>query len=96
MAAGTPLGLDEMGLVRDVIIAANGDVTIDLRLTSPFCHMIGFFQQEATRRVQAICGAERVTLKADNGLDWSPTLMSVAAKAKRAVHLAAQNASIIS
>ncbi|MES3100650.1 metal-sulfur cluster assembly factor [Sphingomonas faeni] len=96
MAAGTPLGLDEMGLIRDVIIAANGDVTIDLRLTSPFCHMIGFFQQEATRRVQALCGAERVTLKADNGLDWSPSFLSPAAKAKRAVHLAAQEASIAS
>ncbi len=94
MAAGTPLGLNEMGLVRDVVIDPNGDVTIDLRLTSPFCHMIGFFQQEATRRVQALCGAERVTLKADNGLDWSPSFLSTAAKAMRATHLAAQEASI--
>lgn len=92
LAAGTPLGLDEMGLIRDVIIDANGDVTIDLRLTSPFCHMIGFFQQEATRRVRELCGAQRVTLRADNGLDWSPGFLSPAAQARRAAHLAAQEA----
>lgn len=92
LAAGTPLGLDEMGLVKDVVIDASGDVTIDLRLTSPFCHMIGFFQQEATRRVQALCGAQNVTLRADNGLDWSPGFLSPAAQARRGAHLAAQEA----
>jgi metal-sulfur cluster biosynthetic enzyme len=92
LAAGTPMGLDEMGLVKDVVIDASGDVTIDLRLTSPFCHMIGFFQQEATRRVQELCGAQHITLRADNGLDWSPGFLSPAAQARRSAHLAAQEA----
>lgn len=87
LAAGTPLGLAEMGLVRDVTIAAGGNVAVDLRLTSPFCHMIGFFKQEAIARVGAIPGVGSVTLNADNGLDWSPADISAVGKAKRAARI---------
>jgi metal-sulfur cluster biosynthetic enzyme len=87
LAAGTPLGLAEMGLVRDVTIGADGDVAVDLRLTSPFCHMIGFFKQEAIARVGALPGVGAVTLNADNGLDWSPTDISPAGQAKRTARI---------
>jgi len=87
LAARTPLGLAEMGLVKDVVIGPDGQVTIDLRLTSPFCHMIGFFKTEAIRLVGALPGVRSVELRADNGLDWSPRDMTAAAHAKRGLHL---------
>ena len=87
VASGVPLGLDEMGILDTVDIAPDGHVTLTLRLTSPFCHMIGFFKTEATRIVSALPGVSGVTLKADNGLDWSPERISAAGQTKREVHL---------
>ncbi len=84
LAAGMPLGLDEMGLVRSIDISPDGEVAIALRLTSPFCHMIGFFKSEATARVGELPGVCAVSLTADNGLDWSPSAMSVAVRERRA------------
>lgn len=83
LAAGTPMGLDEMGLVKQVAIEPGGRVAISLRLTSPFCHMIGFFKTEAIKRIGELPGVTHVELIADNGLDWSPTLISPAAALRR-------------
>jgi metal-sulfur cluster biosynthetic enzyme len=95
MASGVPMGLAEMGLIDTLEISAGGEVAIRLRLTSPFCHMIGFFKVEAQRRVMGMPGVTSVTLSADNGLDWSPDRISPAAQARRAgqlnaMHLASQ------
>lgn len=87
LAAGTPCGLIEMGIVDDVLITVDGAVTVKLRLTSPFCHMIGFFEKEARKRIGALPPVTSVTLQADNGLDWSPSRMSEVARARRGQHL---------
>ncbi|MFS0737151.1 iron-sulfur cluster assembly protein [Sphingomonas sp. 1P06PA] len=88
LAGGVPLGLDEMGLIDRIDISDDGAIEIRLRLTAPFCHMIGYFKTEATQRVMALPGVTAVALIADNGLDWAPERMSEAAQAKRAAHLA--------
>lgn len=92
LASGAPLGLDEMGLVDDIEISDAGDVRVRLRLTSPFCHMIGFFHVEAKRRLLALPGVETVTVEADNGLDWSPARIKGAGLARREAHLARMDA----
>ncbi len=94
LASGVPLGLDEMGLVDDVTIDDHGAVEVKLRLTSPFCHMIGFFTTEAERRVSSLPGVRSVSLIADNGLDWSPSRISTAVQAKRAARLASMHDSV--
>ena len=87
IASGTPMGLAEMGLVDAVEIADTGAVMVKLRLTSPFCHMIGYFKKEAMRRIEALPGVTGVDLQADNGLDWSPSRISPAATARRDQYL---------
>lgn len=87
LASGVPLGLAEMGLVREVAIGADGSVKVELRLTSPFCHMIGFFKTEAIARIGRLPGVASVDLNADNGLDWSPRDISPAAAERRQRHL---------
>jgi metal-sulfur cluster biosynthetic enzyme len=89
MASGVPMGLAEMGLIDTLEISPGGEVVIRLRLTSPFCHMIGFFKTEAQRRVMTLPGITGVSLSADNGLDWSPDRISPAAQARRAGQLKA-------
>ena len=87
LASGVPLGLDEMGLVDRIEFADDGAVTLKLRLTAPFCHMIGFFKTEASRLLSEFPGVTTVAVEADNGLDWSPSRISVEGQAKRAVQL---------
>lgn len=87
VASGVPMGLAELGLVDTIDISPQGDVAIRLRLTSPFCHMIGFFKTEVQRRVLALPGIIGVSLSADNGLDWSADRIAPAAQARRAEQL---------
>lgn len=83
-ASGAPMGIEEMGLVGSVEIGADGDVQINLRLTSPFCHMIPFLQSEAKSKVGALDGVRSVTVKGDQGLDWSPEMITAEARERRA------------
>jgi metal-sulfur cluster biosynthetic enzyme len=90
VANGTPMGLQEMGLVGDVRLDDDGNVDIGLRLTSPSCMMVGYFGVEAKKRVQEIPGVRAVEVTADLGLDWTPDLMSAAAKERRIAALRAR------
>jgi len=90
VAHGTPMGLDDMGLVERVEISDDGDVVIQLRLTSPSCYQIGYFTQELKQRVQPVPGVRDVEVRADAGLDWTPSMMSESAKRRRRASLAAR------
>lgn len=93
IASGVPLGLDEMGLVDRIEIVGTV-ATVHLRLTSPFCHMIGFFHVEAARLIGAIEGIEAVQVVADNGLDWSPAHISADAQERRSERVRAMAAGL--
>ena len=94
VASGVPMGLAELGLIDTVDISPSGDVAIRLRLTSPFCHMIGFFKTEVHRRVMGMPGVTSVSLSADNGLDWSPDRISASAQARRSAQLKKMHTSL--
>ena len=94
VASGVPMGLAELGLIDSIDISPDGDVAIRLRLTSPFCHMIGFFKTEVQRRVSALPGITSVSLSADNGLDWSPERIAPAAQVRRAEQLQKMQAAL--
>jgi metal-sulfur cluster biosynthetic enzyme len=83
VASGTPMGLSEMGLIGSVDMSDDGDVAIMLRLTAPFCHMIAFLQSETKARVGALPGVRTVTVTTDQGLDWSPALITGGAARRR-------------
>jgi metal-sulfur cluster biosynthetic enzyme len=84
------MGLDEMGLVRDVNLDDDGNVTIDFRLTSPTCMMVGYFTAESKKRVAAVPGVRTIEVRADRGLDWTPEMMTKEATARRRAALRAR------
>ena len=92
VASGSPLGLVEMGLIKQLEISETGEVHIQLCLTAPFCHMIAFFKKESSVRIGRLQGVTSVSLAPDNGLDWSPKRMSPAAQARREKLLVAAHA----
>jgi metal-sulfur cluster biosynthetic enzyme len=83
VAAGVSIGLDDMGVIKSVAISLDGDVRINLRLTSPACHMVAYMTEEAIARVGALPGVRSVEVAPDAGLDWSPTMISRDAQQRR-------------
>jgi metal-sulfur cluster biosynthetic enzyme len=86
---GEPMGLVEMGLIRSVEISPKGDVSVCLRLTSPFCEMIGFFKTAAVEKLQNLPSVGSVAVEADSGFDWSPEYMSPLRQQQRRERLGA-------
>ncbi|WP_336000005.1 metal-sulfur cluster assembly factor [Halorientalis halophila] len=81
-ANGSDLDVVEMGLIADLTVE-DGAVRVDLRLTTPACHMVPYFITEITDRVEPLDGVESVTVETDAGMDWTPEMMTDAARAKR-------------
>lgn len=90
VAQGTPMGLDEMGLIEAVAYDEQGHVDIQMRLTSPCCMMVGYFKVEAEKRVREIPGVSAVAVHADRGVSWRPEMMSADARRRRREALLAQ------
>lgn len=78
-----PMGLDEMGLVKEVHVTPAGHVKITLRLTSPFCEMVPFMKGEAISRVAALDGVTSVEVGHDGGLEWDHDLVAPQARERR-------------
>jgi metal-sulfur cluster biosynthetic enzyme len=72
VSAGVPLSIREMGLVQDVQVSPNGDISIVLRLSSPGCLMGGFyFEPQITKRVNDIPGVSSISISFGDPLTWS-------------------------
>jgi metal-sulfur cluster biosynthetic enzyme len=82
-ATNVPLSIVEMGMVEKVECAA-GNVAITLRMTSPLCHALPYFQMEIERLLAGIPGIDTVTCTFDHGDHWQPDNMSVGAQRKLA------------
>jgi|GEM_PF-1798243 len=81
-ATGSSLDIVEMGLVKSIDVAG-GDVSIEMRLTSPMCHMVPYFYEEVEDRVGDLEAVESVDLETDAGFEWDESLMSDEAKRRR-------------
>jgi len=82
-ATRVPLSIIEMGMVEKVEIAA-GTVVVALRMTSPLCHALPYFQMEIERVLAGVPGIEGVKCTFDNGGNWQPDDMTAAAQRKLA------------
>jgi metal-sulfur cluster biosynthetic enzyme len=79
---GSNLNIVEMGLVKSVS-TDDGEVAIQMHVTSPVCTMVGYFREEAEAAVGALDGVESVTVETDAGLEWHEDMMTADAQAKR-------------
>lgn len=83
VASGQPLGLADMGLIDSVEVSPDGTATVDLRLTSPCCMMIGFFVTEIRKALTGVDGITDVVVKHDIGERWDPDMIAPAHLARR-------------
>jgi len=88
-ANGTDFSLVEMGLVDEVEVEAH-EVTVSLRLTSPFCTQIPYFVDEVEATVGGLDGVSSVSLETDQGMEWHQDMMADSAQARREERRAAR------
>jgi metal-sulfur cluster biosynthetic enzyme len=82
-ATNVPLSIVEMGMIEDVQFVS-GSVAIALRMTSPLCHALPYFQMEIERVLAGMPGIGTVSCTFDHGANWQPDHMSVGARRKLA------------
>jgi metal-sulfur cluster biosynthetic enzyme len=85
MATGVRLGLNEMGLLRQVQTEPDAEgwsVRIQLRLTSPGCVYFFAFKDNLEERLGAHPQISHVVVDWDPSLDWTPEDLSPAAQSK--------------
>lgn len=81
-ATGSDLDIVEMGLVKSVDIT-DGRVEVQMRLTTPACHMIPFFITEVRRSAGTVSGVADVEVVTDDGTEWTEDMMTAEAKRSR-------------
>jgi metal-sulfur cluster biosynthetic enzyme len=82
-ATKVPLSIVEMGMVANVEFAS-GSVVVALRMTSPLCHALPYFQMEVERVLTGIPGIGDVKCTFDHGGNWQPHDMTAGAQRKLA------------
>jgi metal-sulfur cluster biosynthetic enzyme len=73
--AGTPIGLDEMGLVRQVTIRDH-HVDVVIGVTEPMCLMGITFLRDARAVLGHLGGVESFDVRFDHDLRWNESMMS--------------------
>jgi metal-sulfur cluster biosynthetic enzyme len=76
VAAGAPISLLDMGLVRGWELSPDGHLDVRLDVTAPVCLMAGHFVADAQERLSAIEGIGDATVRIDPSGDWSPDRIS--------------------
>lgn len=75
-----PVNIYELGLVYDLGVSADGDVTILMTLTSPSCPVAESLPPEVEAKVGAVEGVRAVKVDLTWDPPWTPERMSEAAK----------------
>ena len=75
-----PVNIYELGLIYGVDVAADGNVTITMTLTSPACPAAQSMPAEIEEKVRAIDGVTDVKVDVVWDPPWTPERMSEAAQ----------------
>jgi metal-sulfur cluster biosynthetic enzyme len=75
-AAGNPMGLVDMGLVRNLEVRDAGsgrvEVAADVRVTDPNCMMGVVFTAEVRKRLDASAAVASHAIRLSHEFDWTP------------------------
>jgi metal-sulfur cluster biosynthetic enzyme len=86
VAAGNPMNIVEMGLIKDVALL-NGRLEVSMCLTSPTCPMLEHFAKEMRRVLADMPEVVAIDIHGDTGMEWTPERLSADARARRRLHL---------
>ena len=75
-----PVDIWELGLIYDVGVAGEGEISIKMTLTSPACPVAGSLPPEVEQKVAAVEGVSKAAVELVWDPPWDPTRMSDEAK----------------
>lgn len=75
-----PVNIYELGLVYDVDVSQDGEVTVTMTLTTPNCPVAGSLPGEVQDKIAAIDGVKKAHVNLVWEPAWTPERMSEAAK----------------
>lgn len=75
-----PVNIYELGLIYDVDVAQDGEVTVTMTLTAPNCPVAGSLPGEVQDKIAAIPGVTKAQVNLVWEPAWTPERMSEAAK----------------
>lgn len=71
-----PVNIFDLGLIYDVDIDENNDVTIEMTLTSPACPAVDFILSDVQMKVESVEAVNKVTIELVFDPPWDRTMMS--------------------
>ena len=75
-----PVNIYELGLIYDVVVGPDRDLTIRMTLTSPMCPVAESLPIEVQQKVSAVEGVTSVDVDLVWDPSWTPDMMTEAAK----------------
>ena len=71
-----PVNIYDLGLIYDVDIHDNNDVTIEMTLTSPNCPAVDFIIDDLRMKVEAVKAVNKVNIELVFDPPWDRSMMS--------------------
>jgi len=84
-AAGAPVGIAEMGLVRQLEVhhsPEGASIRVVIGVTEPGCLMGAAFVNDARKLLRELPGVAEVQVRMDHAFDWTPEDMAPAYQAR--------------
>lgn len=75
-----PINIYDLGLIYDVDVKAEGDVHVQMTLTTPACPVAGSLPGEVEQHVREVEGVRDVVVELVWDPPWTPDLLSDEAK----------------
>lgn len=75
-----PVDVYDLGLVYDIRVEENGDVSILMTLTAPNCPAAGILPGEVAEAAAAVPGTRNVGVEITFDVPWNPDMMSEIAR----------------
>ena len=76
VATRSPLSIVDMGLVRDVIVDEDANVSVSICPTSPSCMLMASITEGAENEIRKIESVGEVSVSIDAEFFWTPEAMS--------------------
>ena len=75
-----PVDIYSLGLVYNIDLTDDADLTVDMTMTAPSCPMADFIMEDARQKLESIDGLKSVTLNLVFEPEWTKDMMSEEAK----------------
>jgi|ERR1700679_493348 metal-sulfur cluster biosynthetic enzyme len=76
VTAGAPLSVVDMGLISDLVVDTDGNVSLSMRATSAMCTMIAGIMKDAEQRLARVEGVTTVQVTLHGGGIWTEADMT--------------------